>query len=112
MEEHDNISERTATMYGHVQHLSKLEYKIPDDLAVDGVLQSLHPSYKSFIHVYHMQEKYLTFSKKLTVVITVKMKVRRYEVGHDDRVSHISTFAYDGCKPCCPRKTLRLVWRA
>jgi len=62
------------------QCLSELDYKIPDDLAVDGVLLSLHPSYKSFIHVYHMQEKYLTFSEKLTVVITVKMKANVGEV--------------------------------
>jgi len=80
MEEHDNISEHTATMYGHVQHLSELEYKILDDLVVDGVLHSLHPSYKSFIHVYHMREKYLTFSEKLMLVISVKVKANVGEV--------------------------------
>jgi len=64
-------------MYGCVQRHYELEYKIPNDLAVGGML---HPSCKNFIHVYHMQEKYLTFSGKLMVMITVKMKANVREV--------------------------------
>jgi hypothetical protein len=43
------------------QRLSELDYKIPDDLVVDGVLLSLHPSYKSFIHVLPHAREVLDF---------------------------------------------------
>ena len=35
-------------------------------------------------------------------------KVLRYEAGRDDRVSHISSFAYSGCKPCCTRRVFEV----
>jgi hypothetical protein len=80
MEEHGDIKEHTATMYGYAQRLSDLDYKLPDDLAVDGVLRSLPPSYKSFIQVYHKQEEYLTFSEMLTVLISIVVKLNDEEV--------------------------------
>jgi hypothetical protein len=41
MEEHSNVSEHVVKMSGYVQRLEALECKIPDELAIDRVLQSL-----------------------------------------------------------------------
>ena len=41
MEEHSSVSEHVVKMSGYVQRLNALECKIPDELAIDRVLQSL-----------------------------------------------------------------------
>src|SRR3954470_5986279 len=41
MDEHNSASEHMVKMFGYVQHLNALECQIPDELAVDRVLQSL-----------------------------------------------------------------------
>ena len=46
MEEHSSVSEHVVKMSGYVQRLNALECQIPDELAIDRVLQSLPPSYK------------------------------------------------------------------
>ena len=47
--------EHVVKMSGYVQCLNALECKIPDELAIDRVLQSLPPSYKGFVLNYNMQ---------------------------------------------------------
>src|ERR1041384_2574018 len=46
MDEHASVSEHVVKMSGYVQRLNALKCQIPDELAVDRVLQSLPPSYK------------------------------------------------------------------
>ena len=41
MEEHSNVSEHVVKMSGYVQLLNDLDCKIPDELVIDRVLQSL-----------------------------------------------------------------------
>ena len=41
MDEHSSVSERVVKMSGYVQRLNALECQIPDELAIDRVLQSL-----------------------------------------------------------------------
>ena len=41
MDEHSSVSEHVVKMSGYVQRLNALECQIPDELAVDRVLQSL-----------------------------------------------------------------------
>ena len=55
MEEHSSVSEHVVKMSGYVQRLNALECKIPDELAIDRVLQSLPPSFKGFVMNYNMQ---------------------------------------------------------
>ena len=43
MEEHSSVSEHVVKMSGYVQRLKALECEIPDELAIDRVLQSLPP---------------------------------------------------------------------
>src|SRR3954463_13144791 len=54
MDEHGNVSEHVVKMSGYVRHLNALECQIPDELAVDRVLQSLPPSHKGFLLNYNM----------------------------------------------------------
>src|SRR3954462_10288242 len=49
MEEGSSVSEHAIKMTGYTQRLEKLECTIPEELKIDRVLQSLPPSYKSFV---------------------------------------------------------------
>jgi hypothetical protein len=46
MDKHSSVSEHVVKMPGYVQRLNTLECKIPDELAIDRVLQLLPPSYR------------------------------------------------------------------
>uniref|UniRef100_A0A8C1SS81 Uncharacterized protein n=1 Tax=Cyprinus carpio TaxID=7962 RepID=A0A8C1SS81_CYPCA len=49
MEEGSSVSEHAIKMSGYTQRLEQLECTIPEELKIDRVLQSLPPSYKSFV---------------------------------------------------------------
>src|SRR3954466_13498278 len=49
MEEGSSVSENAIKMSGYTQHLEQLDCKIPEELKIDRVLQSLPPSYKIFV---------------------------------------------------------------
>ena len=49
MEENSSISEHILKMSGLRNHLSQLGVNLPDDSVIDRILQSLPPSYKSFV---------------------------------------------------------------
>ena len=48
MEEHSSVSEHVAKMSGYVQRLNALDCKIPEELAIDRVLQLLPLATKGF----------------------------------------------------------------
>jgi hypothetical protein len=54
MNKHNSVSEHVVKMSGYVQCMNALDCQIPNDLAIDRVLQSLPPSYKGFILNYNM----------------------------------------------------------
>jgi hypothetical protein len=49
MEEGSSVSEHAIKMSGYTQRLEQLDSKIPEELKIDRVLQSLPPSYKGFV---------------------------------------------------------------
>ena len=55
MEENSSVSEHILKMSGLHNHLSQLGVNLPDDSVIDRILQSLPPSYKSFVMNYNMQ---------------------------------------------------------
>src|SRR5512146_2082515 len=55
MEENNSASEHILRMSGYHNHLTQLGVNLPDDSVIDRVLQSLPPSYKSFVMNYNMQ---------------------------------------------------------
>ena len=55
IEENNSVSEHVLRMSGYHNHLTQLGVNLPDDSVIDRVLQSLPPSYKSFMMNYKMQ---------------------------------------------------------
>ena len=55
MEEHSSVSEHVLKMSGYADKLIALGITIPIELGIHHVLQSLPPSYKSFVMNYNMQ---------------------------------------------------------
>src|SRR5512133_4254818 len=55
MEENCSVSEHILTMSGLHNRLTQLGVNLPDDAVIDRILQSLPPSYKSFVMNFNMQ---------------------------------------------------------
>ena len=55
MEENSTVSEHILKMSGYHDHLTQLGIDLPVESVIDRVLQSLPPSYKSFVMNYNMQ---------------------------------------------------------
>src|SRR3954463_5618182 len=77
MDEHSSVSEQVVKMSGYVQRLNALECQIPDELAVDRVLQSLPPSYKGFVLNYNMQGMTKTPSELFAMLKVLRLRSRR-----------------------------------
>ena len=65
MEENSSVSEHILRMSGYHNHLTQLGVNLPVDSVIDRVLQSLPPSYKSFVMNYNMQGMNMTISRAL-----------------------------------------------
>ena len=77
MEEYNSVSEHVVKMSGYIQRLNALECKIPDELTVDRVLQSLPPSYKGFVLNYNMQGMSKTPSELFTMLKTAEVEIKK-----------------------------------
>jgi hypothetical protein len=55
MEENSSVSEHILRMSGYYNHMAQLGVVLPDEAIIDRVLQSLPPSYKSFVMNYNIQ---------------------------------------------------------
>ena len=55
MEENGSVSEHILRMSGYYNRLAELGVELPPEAVTDRVLQSLPPSYKSFVLNYNMQ---------------------------------------------------------
>ena len=55
MEENSSVSEHILKMSGLHNRLSQLDINLSDEAVIDKILQSLPPSYKSFVMNYNMQ---------------------------------------------------------
>ena len=54
MEENSSVNEHILRMSRYHNHLTQLGVNLPDDNVIDRALQSLPPSYKSFVMNYNM----------------------------------------------------------
>jgi gag-polypeptide of LTR copia-type/Zinc knuckle len=77
MDEHGSVSEHVVKMSGYVQLLNALECHIPDELAVDRVLQSLPPSYKGFVLNYNMQGMTKTPSELFAMLKSAEVEIKK-----------------------------------
>ena len=76
MEEHGNISEHLANMYGSVQLLKDLGCEIPEELVIDRVLLSLPPTYKDAITNYDMIGTSKSLSEILMMLNMAELEIK------------------------------------
>ena len=58
-------------------HLTQLGVNLPDDSVIDRVLQSLPPSYKSFVMNYNMQGMDKTIPELFAMLKTAEVEIKK-----------------------------------
>src|SRR3954465_5039118 len=81
MEEGSSVSEHAIKMSGYTQRIEQLDCKIPEELKIERVLQSLPPSYKIFV-VTHNQ----IGSTDMITELFAKMKVAEVDIKKNNHV--------------------------
>ena len=77
MEENSSVSEHILRMSGYHNHLTQLGVNLPDDSVIDRVLQSLPPSYKSFVMNYNMQGMDKTIPKLFAMLNAAEVEIKK-----------------------------------
>ena len=77
MEEHSSVSEHVLRMSGYADKLIALGITIPNELGIHRVLQSLPPSYKSFVMNYNMQGMKKSLPELLSMLKTAEVEIKK-----------------------------------
>ena len=77
MEENSSVSEHILRMSGYHNHLTQLGVNLPIDSVIDRVLQSLLPSYKSFVMNYNMQGMDKTIPELFAMLKSTKVEIMK-----------------------------------
>jgi hypothetical protein len=77
MEENCSISEHVLKMSGYADKLISLEIMIPNELGIHRVLQSLPPSFKSFVMNYSMQGMKKSLPELLSMLKTAEVEIKK-----------------------------------
>ena len=77
MEENSSDSEHILKMSGYHTHLTQLGVNLPVDSVIDKVLQSLPPSYKSFMMNYNMQGMDQTIPELFAMLKAAKVEIKK-----------------------------------
>src|SRR3954463_509977 len=77
MEENGSVSEHILRMSGYHNHLTQLGVNLPDDSVIDRILQSLPPSYKSFIMNYNMQGMDKTTPELFAMLKAAEVEIKK-----------------------------------
>ena len=64
-------------MSGYHNHLTHLGVNLPDDSVIDKILQSLPPSYKSFVMNYNMQGMDKTILGLFAMLKAAEVEIRK-----------------------------------
>ena len=80
MEENSSVSEHILRMPGYHNHLTRLGVNLPDDSVIDRVLQSLPPSYKSFMMNYNMQGMDKTIPELFAMLKAAEVEIKEHQV--------------------------------
>ena len=64
-------------MSGYHNHLTQLGVNLPDDSVIDRVLQSLPPSYKSFLMNYNMQGMDKTIPELFAMLKVAEVEIKK-----------------------------------
>ena len=77
MEENSSVGEHILKMSGYYNRLSQLGVNLPDDCVIDRILQSLPPSYKSFMMNYNMQGMDKTNPKLFAMLKVSEVEIKK-----------------------------------
>ena len=77
LEENSFVNEHILTMSGLHNCLSQLGVNFPDDSVIDTILQSLPPSYKSFVMNYNMQGMEKSIPELYSMLKSAEWKSKR-----------------------------------
>ena len=77
VEENSSISEHILKMFGFHNHLTQLGVNLLDDSVIDRVLQSLPPSYKSFMMNYNMQGMDKTIPELFMMLKAMEVEIKK-----------------------------------
>ena len=77
MEENSSVSEHILKMFGYNNHLIQLGVNLPDDCVIDRILQSLPPSYKSFVMNYNMQGMDKTIPELFAMLKAAEVEIKK-----------------------------------
>ena len=77
MEENSSVSEYILKMFGYNNHLIQLGVNLPDDSVIDRILQSLPPSYKSFVMNYNMQGMDKTIPELFAMLKAAEVEIKK-----------------------------------
>ena len=77
MEENSSVSEHILRMSGYHNHLTQLGVNLPDDSVIDRILQSLPPSYKSFVMNYNMQGMNKTIPELFAMLKVAEVEIKK-----------------------------------
>ena len=77
MEENSSVSEHILKMSGYNNYLIQLGVNLPDDSVIDRILQSLPPSYKSFVMKYNMQGMDKTIPELFAVLKVAEVEIKK-----------------------------------
>src|SRR5215216_3987785 len=77
MEENSSASEHILRISGYHNHLTQLGVTLPDDSVIVRVLQSLPPSYKSFVMNYNMQGMDKTIPKLFAMLKAMEVEIKK-----------------------------------
>ena len=77
MEENSSVSEHILKMSGLHNRLSQLDINLPDEAVIDRILQSLPPSYKSFVMNYNMQGMVKTIPEVFSMLKLAEVEIKK-----------------------------------
>ena len=77
MEENSSVSEHILKMSGYNNHLIHLGVNLPDVSIIDRILQSLPPSYKSFVMNYNMQGMNKTIPELFAMLKAAEVEIKK-----------------------------------
>ena len=88
MEENSSVSEHILKMSGYHNHLTQLGVNLPIDSVIDRVLQSLPPSYKSFMMNCNMHGMNKTIPKLFAMQKSAKVEIKEKHQSVDGGQDH------------------------
>ena len=77
MEENCSTSEHVLRLSGYYNRLNQVGVNLPDDCVIDRILQSLPPSYKSFVMNYNMQGMNKTIPELFAMLKAAEVEIKK-----------------------------------